>query len=157
VTHEVAGGRGVGGLREVQPGDELLMLASTAMKRQLLALRDVIKSASPSEVRESSSPFLLIAAQTYNTELQEEELVRLSLNWAVLLGIGREKSPHSYCFTVELLEPLRYLSCGKYALELFNTLGVRYIQVTSHPGSSVSCLVSPLVSSTRCLISSSPL
>lgn len=38
-------------------------------------------------------------------------------------------SPHSYCFTVELLEPLRYLSCTKYALELYNTLGVRYIQV----------------------------
>lgn len=46
VTHEVAGGRGVGGLREVQPGDELLMLASTAMKRKLLASRDVRASLS---------------------------------------------------------------------------------------------------------------
>jgi hypothetical protein len=103
VTHEVAGGRGVGGLREVQPGDELLMLASTAMKRQLLASR--------------------------NGNVQEDEFLRLSTKWAVLLGIGREKSPHSYCFTVELLEPLRYLCCSRYALDLFNTLGVRYIQV----------------------------
>lgn len=44
VSHEVAGGKGVGGLREVQPGDELLMLASTVAKRQLFTYCGRIKS-----------------------------------------------------------------------------------------------------------------
>lgn len=44
VTHEVAGGKGVGGLREAQPGDELLMLASTVLKRQLLSFRNTVRS-----------------------------------------------------------------------------------------------------------------
>jgi hypothetical protein len=56
VTHEVAGGRGVGGLREVQPGDELLLLASTALKRLLLTQRDRATRSNCPEVRECPPP-----------------------------------------------------------------------------------------------------
>ena len=38
VTHSIAAGKGVGGLREVQPGDELLMLASTVLRNQVQQL-----------------------------------------------------------------------------------------------------------------------
>lgn len=107
-THAVAGGRGVGGLREVQPGDELLMLASTILRRLSISQKSLL-----------------------NSDEEEVYFLNVNLSWGALLGIGREKSPHSFCFTVDNLEPLRELSCGKYALEEFNTLGVRYIQVSS--------------------------
>lgn len=38
-THAIGAGKGVGGLREVQPGDELLMLCSTLLRRGVLAQR----------------------------------------------------------------------------------------------------------------------
>jgi hypothetical protein len=56
-------------------------------------------------------------------------LVKLSLQWASILQVGRKSSPESYCFTVDILEPLRMLSCTEYAIESFNTLSVKYIQV----------------------------
>lgn len=39
LTHKLGAGKGVGGLREVQPGDELLMLSSTLLRLGVLAYR----------------------------------------------------------------------------------------------------------------------
>ena len=60
---------------------------------------------------------------------REDELTQLSLRWASLLQVGRTSSSHSYCFPLELLEPLRMLGCAEYALESFNSLSVKFIQV----------------------------
>jgi len=111
-THAVGAGKCVGGLREVQPGDELLLLASTIMKKELMSCR--LKS----DVDEAA---------------REDELTQLSLRWASLLQVGRTSSSHSYCFPLELLEPLRMLGCAEYALESFNSLSVKFIQLDSMP------------------------
>jgi hypothetical protein len=39
LTHKLGAGKGVGGLREVQPGDELLMLCSTVLRLGVLNYR----------------------------------------------------------------------------------------------------------------------
>jgi hypothetical protein len=93
-------GKGIGGLREVQPGDELLMLCSEQMWQRVRG-----------------------------TPATPEESLPQCLDWAETLLVGREASPHNYCFPVESFEPLRRLACVEYAMDGFNKLEVKYIQV----------------------------
>ena len=77
-------------------------------------------------------------AQEMESRRRERELalVKKSLQWTSILQVGRKLSPESYCFTVEMLEPLRLLNCSEYAIEQFNALSVKYIQVRGDMQSS---------------------
>lgn len=101
-TYGMLAGKGIGGLREVQPGDELLMLWSTELWQGV--------SSTPTNTVDS---------------------VAKCLEWTESIVIGREASPHNYCFPVEGFEPLRRLACVEYAMDSFNKLEVKYIQVRS--------------------------
>ena len=99
-TYGLLAGKGIGGLREVQPGDELLMLCCTDKWER------VCKSSE-----------------------KDSEYLSKCLDWTETVILGREASPHNYCFPVESFEPLRRLACAEYAMDSFNKLEVKYIQV----------------------------
>ena len=93
---------GVGGEREVQPGDELLLLAS-AIRREQCPLGDTGGSSSATET-------LSVA------------------HWARLLLAGVVASPYSYAFRVELVDPLRQLGAAEAVAEVFSALKARHVQ-----------------------------
>lgn len=49
---------------------------------------------------------------------------------------GRKNSPYNYGFKLELLDPIRSLACGQYALDAFNSLEIKYIQVKIYVSSN---------------------
>jgi hypothetical protein len=42
---------------------------------------------------------------------------------------GRVSSPYNYGYKIELIEPLRAIGCGQYALDAYNNLEVKHVQV----------------------------
>jgi hypothetical protein len=108
---KISCGGGIGGEREVQPGDELLLLCSTA-NRVLYSLPNV-----------NTTTILSSDGCSIN------KLTR-SINWASLLLFGMEQSQYTYTFRLELLEPLRVLGIGESALVSFNAMGAKYVQVS---------------------------
>lgn len=107
---------GIGGEREVQPGDELLLLSSAA--HRLLLKASLARPSASSSVSSGLGPA--------THELQH--LIRL-MAWARVLMEGTWASPFNYATKLELMEVLRLFSVGESALVLFSGLGVRYIQV----------------------------
>jgi hypothetical protein len=95
---------GIGGDREVQPGDELLRFAIALLSEKM---------------NEKVSRSL------------EAEPVAANLRLAHLLGVGAATSPHNYAFNIELLEPLRRIAVGDLALAAFMRLDVKHIQLDS--------------------------
>jgi hypothetical protein len=89
---------GIGGDKEVQPGDELLMLCSAARRV---------------EAQAGSAP------TDYGGKLV----------WCSLLQLAHTMSPHNYQPRIDLIECYRRLGVGKAALEIYQVLGVRYVQV----------------------------
>ena len=96
---------GIGGDREVQPGDELLRIC-------LLHLRG--------EMEKTSG----------GTE-SEEKVFADTVRQVHLLRIGCTVSPHNYAFNIDIMEPLRILSAGESALTWFKNLDVKHIQLDS--------------------------
>ena len=95
--------KGVGGeVRNVQPGDELILENSSFYRRSFLT------------------------AVSDNEDLKS---VIVAVRWAQSLLEGMEASPYSFAFKVDVLEPLRILSAAQPALVAFNGLGTKYIQV----------------------------
>lgn len=95
---------GIGGDREVQPGDELLrfavaLLSETMTERVSLSL--------------------------------EAEVVTANLRLAHLFSVGAATSQHNYAFNLELLVPLRRIAVGELALAAFTRLDVKHIQLDS--------------------------
>ena len=99
---------GVGGDREVQPGDELLLLAS-AIRREQCPLGDIEGGL---EGQADSQRLLSVA------------------HWARLLLAGVVASPYSYAFRVELVDPLRQLGAAEAVAEVFGALKARHVQVS---------------------------
>ena len=89
---------GIGGLREVQPGDELLMLCSAEHWQRVQAQA-------------------CLHTQTQTPGTQSDTDTHLCLEWAETVLVGREASPHNYCFSVAAMEPLRRLGCTQDALD----------------------------------------
>ncbi len=111
---------GVGGEKEVQPADEVLLLASPSRRKQY--------------------------AQTGGSgsgsggDGDGGEGASISAEWATVIAAGVSASPYSHCFKLDLLEPLRNLAAGKHALSMFEALGVKHVQ-----NDSMSYLVLPLL------------
>jgi len=92
---------GVGGeVRNVQPGDELIL--------------------------ENSSFFRRVFYEYAGSELRG---VLVAIRWSQCLFRGMEASPFSYGFKVDILEPLRILAAAQPTLVAFNGLKAKYIQV----------------------------
>lgn len=98
-----AGGMG-GELRNVLPGDELLLLNSAADRLQFTAAVDA--------------------------HAAEREKLRLAARWSAGLVHGMECSPYSFACKLDLLEPHRELAIGEAALVAYNGLGAKHVQVT---------------------------
>jgi hypothetical protein len=95
---------GVGGDKEVQPGDELISLCSEARRTQF---------------------FSLISGSAGSSSAQ---LTLGLLGWAATMQLAFVQSPHNFVPKIDLLECYRYLGAGKPALEVYQSLGVRYVQ-----------------------------
>mmetsp|Transcript_48190 Transcript_48190/g.95509 ORF Transcript_48190/g.95509 Transcript_48190/m.95509 type:complete len:1029 (+) Transcript_48190:70-3156(+) len=93
-----------GGQREVQHGDELVLLAAHAL-RDLVGLADL--------------------------EQDSETRHQRSLDAAALLEYGLTCSPFNYHMKVELLSVYRALGAFEAAVSLFNELKIRHVQVDS--------------------------
>ena len=100
---------GVGGDKEVQPGDEMLLVQST--RHRLLTLGAMAAG----ERGEGRAP-------------QAAELAVRCVRWLRLLLLGSECSPHAFAFRVDMLEPLRLLGVGEAALACFNQLRPKHMQ-----------------------------
>jgi tetratricopeptide (TPR) repeat protein len=101
---------GIGGDREVQPGDEILLLLSTRHR---------------STVRNKNKAIGL------TTEMPKEDrgCVQRLTAWASLSSLGMTLSEHNYAHPLECLEPARGLAAGRFALDSYNKLGVKHVQV----------------------------
>jgi len=99
----------IGGVKEVQPGDEMLLL--TSMRHRAVAQCNSSLEASYHKSHVDS----FVAAS----------------HWCGLLTAGVQASPYSHAIKVEMLTPLRHLACGEAAWELFGDLKVRHVQADS--------------------------
>lgn len=149
---------GVGGEREVQPGDELLLLCSAAhrldYRQQLVSQLNVSSATEQVSVPvsesesvaeshiQSSSRHLTLTDDSYsnnssssgsnngnNNNKSSLQLFMKALEWASLAMTGVEGSPCNFALRLEALEPLRLLGVGEAALVVYNKLGAKYIQV----------------------------
>ena len=101
-------GGGIGGDREVQPGDELLLLLSATRQKRI--------------VQFATAPSDFNNVLPYNAFLE-------CISWMKLLLNSMDASPHSYTFKLEMLESCRILGLAEPAVVAFNALGARFVQV----------------------------
>jgi len=106
------GDGGIGGDREVQSVDELMLQLSVRHRRLVL-------SASSTTARGTHTPILTPGV-----------LAGMHFTWAGMLLSAMSVSTHNYCFPLEALEPFRALGAGKACLEMYQKLGVKHIQVS---------------------------
>jgi hypothetical protein len=117
---------GIGGEREVQPGDELLLLSSAIhrlnfMKYSYLQMKN----------SNSREPETLFNPSCNKLNVSRFNLLQavLAIDWASVNMVGVESSPFNFAPRLEMLECLRILGVGEAAFAVYNKLGVRYIQV----------------------------
>jgi hypothetical protein len=107
----------IGGEREVQPGDELLLLRSN-MHRCLL--------------NGNQSTLVSIQGQTpISGSIDCDQLYRYLIHhiqWAELIRAGITTSPYSYTMKLELMDIYRKLNLASSAKTLFEGLGSRHVQ-----------------------------
>lgn len=108
---------GVGGAREVQPNDELLLLLSSSYRR---VYREAL-----AELRDHNHEVLSVIA----------------IEWLALLLYAMESSPWSYTFKLEALEPLRELGLAEPTIVAYNGMGAKYIQHDTLSYLLVPCLI----------------
>ena len=106
----------IGGEKEVQPGDEMLLLTSVR-HRAALALRS---SAGAGKFGLDAVRFAAYA------------------RWLFMLEHGNQASPYSYAFKVDGFDAWRALACGSQVQKHFEALKVRHVQ-----NDSLSYLVLP--------------
>ena len=106
---------GIGGERQVQPADEVLLLSAPRYRRMLMLEVD---KANDRHVDADASKVMALRGKC-------DTICAL---WAVLLQAGRKASPYSHAFMLEALEPTRYLSAGRVSLMQFEALGVKHVQ-----------------------------
>lgn len=121
---------GVGGDREVQPGDELLLVSCLAHK---LRFRD--RSEFSHDAVQSKAD-----AGAVGTAVLSSRDVSLLVQWASVLELGITGSPHNHVPKLEYLEPLRMLAAGETAMATYGALKARYIQ-----NDSMSYLILPIL------------
>lgn len=93
---------GIGGAREVQPCDELLLLLSSAYRQVHVSLHN---------------------------QQSERASFLWSFRWGLLLHYAITCSPHTYTFKLDILEPLRIIGSAGRAFETFKDMGLKYIQI----------------------------
>jgi hypothetical protein len=91
---------GIGGDKEVQPGDEILLLSSVHH-------RTINNQTGPVNSIDTFSSFA---------------------RWCYLLETGIKASPYSYALKVEIFSPYRELACAEEIQEQFSLLKVRHVQ-----------------------------
>ena len=99
----------IGGDKEVQPGDEMLLLTS---------------------MRHTARTWFNSSLEVEHRKAHLDSFVAAS-HWCTLLAAGVQASPFSHAVKVEMLTPLRHLACGEMAWELFSDLKVRHVQTDS--------------------------
>ena len=125
---------GVGGERDVQPGDELLLCASSQCRATLLlSLRS-----SPSE--DGVDTLKEVEPQVLQPSSSATRSLFICTKWIRLLLYGSEMSPHAFSHRVEILEPLRVAAMTQTALVAYDHLKPRHMQ-----HDSLSYLVIPLL------------
>lgn len=113
-------GEGVGGDREVLPSDEILLVFSSLYHWILENRLKYLQSNALSNSTTGSYPLQLL-----NDSYGRSCLIQ----WMSVLYLGRESSPYSYPFPLELMEALRLAGCGETSVVAFNSLGVKHVQV----------------------------
>lgn len=124
---------GVGGERDVQPGDELLLCASSQCRATLL-----LSLRSTSSI-EGVNTLIEVAPQPQPSSSATRSLL-ICAKWVRLLLYGSEMSPHAFSHRVEILEPLRVAAMAQTALVAYDHLKPRHMQ-----HDSLSYLVIPLL------------
>jgi hypothetical protein len=133
---------GVGGeVRNVQPGDELLLQNSSILRQNLIQKILIPPSSSSSSVSQAATSSTTIDGRSNSTttdtilnhdhDLHTRTMIvfKAAFQWMECLFVGVDASPYSHAFKMDLIEAYRLLGLGKAALHLFTALGVKYIQV----------------------------
>ena len=109
---------GVGGeKRNVQPGDELL-LQNSSLHRAHFA-----------QIVSSSVTSTSASCSVHNNYSMSNTAYVAAMQWCRCVMQGKEASPYSFAFKMDLLEPCRELALGEIASAAYSAMGVKHIQV----------------------------
>jgi len=135
---------GTGGEREVQAGDELLMLVCAQLQdfQQAAALQG---RALEAQSRADGTGATSLACSAHPDHARYAELDRdrheSCLQWAELLNVGERTSPYNFVFHLERVELARSTSDVLAAVASFNQCRVKHVQLESMSYVLVPCLL----------------